>query len=197
VGTRGLDEEHLTRQVALARRLGATLIRTLPEIGGKYATDARQLPPVLRRLLPLLEREHVRLAVETGRLPAVDFKAALDEVNSPWVGAVLDTVNSLAVPEGWKHVAAVMAPHTMCLHYKDFIIKRAWSMMGFICEGMPAGQGLVEAGWLLETLKASPYDFNVICELWPPEQTTLEDTIQLEQQWAAQSIPFLLQHIRD
>src|SRR5262249_42435990 len=86
VGTRGLDEDHLARQVALAKRLGAHLIRTLPELGGKYVSTARELPPVLRRVLPLLERENVQLAVETGRLPAVEFKAALDEVNSPLVG---------------------------------------------------------------------------------------------------------------
>src|SRR5690349_16656015 len=53
VGTRGLDEPHIARQVALAQRLGANLIRTLPEINGKYATEARQLPAALRPLLPL------------------------------------------------------------------------------------------------------------------------------------------------
>lgn len=195
VGTRGLDEDQLTRQVALARRLGASLIRTLPEIGGKYASQAGQLLPALRRVQPLLEHQQVRLAVETGRLPASDFKAALDEINSPFVGAVLDTVNSLAVPEGWKYVAEIMAPHTMCLHYKDFVIKRAWSMMGFVCEGAPSGQGQVETSWLLNTLKASPYDFNVLCELWPPEQASLAATIQMEQAWAAQSIPYLRQYI--
>jgi sugar phosphate isomerase/epimerase len=191
VGTRGLDEEHVARQVALAKRLGATLIRTLPEIGGKYVRDARELPPVLRRSLPLLERENVRLAVETGRLPAAEFKAAHDEVNSPLVGAVLDTVNSLAVPEGWKYVAEIMAPHTLCLHYKDFVIKRAWHMMGFICEGAPAGQGQVDAAWLFNTLTASPYDFNVLVEVWTPELPNLEDTIRLEQQWAAAGVAYL------
>jgi len=95
------------------------------------------------------------------------------------------------MPEGWKHVAAVMAPHTMCLHYKDFIIKRAWHMMGFICEGLPAGQGQVEAAWLFDTLKASPYDFNVLIEVWAPEQASLADTIRLEQQWAAEGAAYL------
>src|SRR5512146_512238 len=34
VGTRGLDYDALLKQVALANRLGAKLIRTLPEISG-------------------------------------------------------------------------------------------------------------------------------------------------------------------
>ena len=34
LGTRGLDYDHLVKMVALAKRMGAKLIRTLPEIGG-------------------------------------------------------------------------------------------------------------------------------------------------------------------
>jgi 3-oxoisoapionate decarboxylase len=195
LGTRGLDPAHVVRQVTLAKRLGVTLIRTLPEIGGQYAREARQLLPALAELRPVLERDGIRLAVETGRLPAAELKAVLDEIDSPLIGVVLDTVNSLAVPEGWKDVARALAPHTMCLHYKDFVIKRAWHMMGFICEGTSSGQGQVDARWLLETLTASPYDFNVIIELWPPEQASLEDTVRLEHQWAEKSVPYLRQYI--
>jgi sugar phosphate isomerase/epimerase len=195
LGTRGLDYEHLIGQVALAKRMGATLIRTLPEIGGQYATDAQLLPPVVRQILPVLEAEGVQLAIENGRTPAARLHAALDEIGSPHVGVVLDMVNSLAVTEGWKYVTELLAPHTMCVHYKDFTIRREWHMMGFICEGTPSGQGMVEPDWLFNTLKASPYDFNVIVELWPPEQPNLEDTIALEQQWALESVPFLRKYV--
>jgi 3-oxoisoapionate decarboxylase len=191
LGTRGLDGDHLRNQVALARRMGAKLIRTLPEIGGVYARDAHSIPPVVRPILPILEREGIRLAIENGKLPAEDLRAVLDEMDSPWVGVVLDMVNSLAVPEGWKEVTRLLAPHTMCVHYKDFTLRRAWHMMGFICEGAPAGKGLVDPVWLFDQLKASPYDFNVIIEIWTPEQATLEETIALEQAWAAESVSFL------
>ena len=195
LGTRGLDYEHLVAQIALAKRMGATLIRTLPEIGGRYATDARLIPPVVRQILPVLQAEGIQLAIENGRTPAAELRAALDEIGSPHAGVVLDMVNSLAVPEGWKDVTELLAPHTMCVHYKDFTIRREWHMMGFICEGTPSGQGMVEPGWLFDTLKASPYDFNVIIELWPPEQPNLEDTIALEQQWALESVPFLRKYV--
>ncbi len=197
LGTRGLDYDHLVKQVALAKRMGAKLIRTLPEIAGKYATDAQLIPPVVRHILPVLESEGVKLAIENGKTPAADLRAALDKIHSPHVGVVLDMVNSLAVPEGWKEVSRLLAPHTMCVHYKDFAIKRAWHMMGFICEGMPAGKGMVETEWLLQTLKASPYDFNIIIELWPPEQAKLQDTIDLEQAWAIESVSYLRKFIKD
>ena len=197
LGTRGVDQAHLRKMVPLAKRMGATLIRTLPEVGGKYATDARLLPPEVCKSVELLEEEGIRLGIENGRIPAKEFKAALDEIGSKNVGVVLDMVNSLAVPEGWKLVTEVLAPYTMCLHFKDFTIRREWHMMGFICEGTPSGRGQLDTPWLLETLKASPYDFNVIIELWPPEQPTMAETVALEQAWAAESVPYLRQYIKD
>ena len=62
-------------------------------------------------------------------------------------------VNSLAVPEGWRYVTEILAPYTVCLHHKEFTVQhRAWHMMGFIVEGRPAGQGLLDTRWLLDTL---------------------------------------------
>jgi sugar phosphate isomerase/epimerase len=197
LGTRGLDYDHLVRQVALAKRMGAALIRTLPEIEGQYVAQGRLIPPAVRQILPLLEREGIKLGIENGKTPAAELSAALDEVGSPLVGVVLDMVNSLAVPEGWKEVTLRLAPYTLCVHYKDFTLKRAWHMMGFICEGMPAGKGMVDTDWLLAALRASPYDFNVMIELWPPEQETLEQTVALEQAWAVESVPYLRRYIKD
>lgn len=197
LGTRGLDFSHLVLQVDLAKRMGATVIRTLPEIEGRYAAEGCLIPPVIRQILPVLEMEGIKLGIENGRTPAVELSAALDEIDSPYVGVVLDMVNSLAVPEGWKEVTRCLAPYTMCVHYKDFAIRRAWHMMGFICEGTPAGKGMVEIDWLLDTLKASRYDFNVILELWPPEQETLEATVALEQTWAVESVPYLRRYVKD
>lgn len=197
LGTRGLDYGPLREQVHLAKRMGAKLIRTLPEVDGKYVVDAQQILPPAKKLLPILAGEGIQLAVENGRTPAADLRAALDELNSPYFGVVLDMVNSLAVPEGWKEVTRLLAPYTMCVHYKDFTIRRAWHMMSFICEGTPSGQGMVDTAWLFEQLKVSQYDFNVFIELWPPEQNQLEDTIALEQAWAVESVRYLRQYIKD
>ena len=196
-GTRGLDFEHLVQQISLAKRMGAKFIRTLPEIAGKYAVDARTIVPEVRKILPILETEKIQLAIENGRTPAADLRAVLDEINSPFVGVVLDMANSLAVPEGWREVTRLLAPHTMCVHYKDFTIRRAWHMMGFICEGTPSGKGMVDIEWLFAQLKQSPYNFNVLIELWPPEQETLDQTIALEQAWLEESVRFLRQYVNE
>lgn len=67
--------------------------------------------------------------------------------------------------------------------------------MGFILEGRPTGQGQLDIPWLMDTLKESRYDFNVIVELWPPEQETLERTVALEQSWAEESIQYMRNYL--
>jgi len=183
-------------QAALARRIGARLLRTIPEVSGETPPVA-DIPKYLASVLPVLAQHDVKLGLENGKIPAEELKWALDQVDSPLMGVVLDTVNSLAVPEGWKHVAQVLAPYTICLHLKDFVVQRVWHMMGFTVEGRPAGKGQVDIPWLLETLKAARSDFNVIIELWPPEQGTLEETIALEEAWAVESVLHLRRYIRE
>ncbi len=196
LGTRGLEPEHLRSQVSRCERLGSTLLRTIPEIGGQTPPVA-DIPGYLHQTVPLLESRGIRLAMENGKIPARELAWAVGQAGSALVGVVLDTANSLAVPEGWEYVTEVLAPHTMCLHLKEVVIKRVWHMMGFVCEGRPAGQGQLDIPWLLETCRQSAHDFNVILELWPPEQATLEETIRLEQAWAVESVAFMRKYITE
>ncbi len=195
LGTRGLETDHLKSQLSMCERLGARLLRTVPEIGGRTPPVA-EIPGYLRAVVPLLEDKGIRLAMENGNLPAADLAWTVGEAGSSSVGVVLDTANSLGIHEGWRYVTEVLAPHTMCLHLKDVAIKRVWHMMGFVCEGRPAGQGQLDIPWIIEACRRSRHDFNVILELWPPEQDTLERTIRLEQAWAEQSIAFLRKYVR-
>ena len=196
LGTRGLETDHLRRQLALAQRIGARLLRTIPELSGQLVA-AQVIPGYLAALLSALEASDMVLALENGNLPAAELRWAIEAAGSPRIGVVLDMVNSLAVSEGWKQVTETLVPQTMCLHLKDFTVRRFWNMMGFTVEGRPAGAGQIDLPLLFNALKASPYDYNVIIELWPPEQTTLEETIALEHVWAAESVANLRRYVKD
>jgi len=197
VGTRGLETEHLRRQLAVAKRLGATLLRTIPEVAGGTVPPLAEIADYLRAIIPDLAAARVRLALENGKIPAQDLSRLLDSLHSPWLGITLDTVNSLAIPEGTEHVVKTLARHTMCLHLKEFVVQRVWHMMGFTVEGRPAGQGQLDIPWLLDTLRAAGVSPNAILELWPPEQKTLPATIALEHAWAVESIQYLRRYIPD
>jgi sugar phosphate isomerase/epimerase len=197
VGTRGLETGHLKHQISIAQRVGANLLRTVPELPGGELPPAPKIAECLRDIIPELSAAGIKLAIENGGIPAEDLKQILDSVCSPWVGVTLDTVNSLAVCEGWRHVASILAPYTMCLHVKDFVVERVRHMMGFKVEGRPAGKGQLDIPWLLETLHCAGVSPNAILELWPPEQKNLQETIALEQAWAVESISYLRNLISD
>jgi sugar phosphate isomerase/epimerase len=196
-GTRGIEPEILRRSVDVARRCGATLLRSIPEIGGGEIPSPEIFAAHIRCILPELEKAGIRLALENGRIPAAQLSEMIDSIGSPLVGVTLDTVNSLAIPEGTEHVARTLARHTLCLHLKDFVVFREWHMMGFRVEGRPAGQGQLDVPWLLGLLREAGRSPNAILELWPPEQATREETIALEQRWAAESIAWLRRCISD
>ena len=151
----------------------------------------------LLAIAPELANARIRVAIENGKIPARQLSEALDSLQSPWLGVTLDTVNSLAIPEGTEHVVRTLARHAMCFHVKDFVVERTWHMMGFTVEGRPAGKGQMNFPWILQELRAAGSTANAILELWPPPQAELETTIALEQAWAEESIRYLRQYIPD
>ena len=72
VGTRGLAAEHLRQQIALTRRVGATLLRTIPEVGNGRIPSMAEAANLLKAVLPELESAGVKLAMENGRIPSAE-----------------------------------------------------------------------------------------------------------------------------
>lgn len=189
LGARGLQAAQLAVTVRFARACGAELVRTVPaELPQGGTPEPAEMERQLRALLPVLEGESVSLAIENALIPARTLRAVLETIGHPRLGITLDTVNSMAIGEGVRDVAEVLAPWTLCLHVKDFAVSREWHMMGFRVEGAPAGSGLLDVPWLLETLRRAGRDPNAILELWPPAQQTVEETVRLERRWVRESI---------
>jgi L-ribulose-5-phosphate 3-epimerase UlaE len=60
--------------------------------------------------------------------------------------------------------------------------------MGFMVLGKPAGYGKLDIDGLLQIIRNSQRDSNVILELWTPFTETVEKTVALERQWLKQSL---------
>ncbi|HYP13927.1 MAG TPA: TIM barrel protein, partial [Bryobacteraceae bacterium] len=191
VGPKGLDVDHLRHQLEFTQRIGAQLLRTVPDYGRGPVPTESELTRTLTAVEPHCASAGVCLAIENATIPARVLEGALSRVASPWLGITLDTVNSLAVPEGTEQVVSALARHTRCLHVKDFSVDRIWHMMGFTVEGRPAGKGQLNVPWLLDQLRSAGADFNAILELWTPRQSSLAETIALEAAWADESISYL------
>jgi sugar phosphate isomerase/epimerase len=191
VGTRGVEPAHLRRMIDFTSGCGSALLRTVPEMEDGRVPTRSELIATLESVEPHFRQARVRLAMENTLMPAAELAGALRAVNSPFLGVTLDTVNSLAIPEGTREVARHLVPWTCCLHVKDFQVSREWHMMGFRVEGRPAGRGQLDVPALLAELRGAGASANAILELWAPAQPELEQTIALEESWAVESVNYL------
>lgn len=188
IGVAGLAIEEPVR---FARAAGASLLRTVLQYEPAAAPPAAVIEQSLRALVPVLDGEDMRLGLENSVTPAATLKAIIESVGSPRVGITLDTANSFVIGESWRHLLEALAPHVVCLHLKDYVIRREWHRMGFRLTGTPAGQGDVDVPLLLNTLRAAGARCNTILELWPPERPLLDETIALEHAWARESVAYM------
>jgi len=191
MGSRGLTLEHTFKCLETAQKLHSPILRMVIDKPG-YEPDLIQIISIIKELLPELRSRKIRLAIENhDRLKAREFEEIIRSVGNEWVGICLDSVNSMGAGEGFGTVSEILIPYTINLHIKDFIIFRVSHKMGFVIEGRPAGQGILNISRLVSTLSESGQCQSAILELWTPPEPTIEDTIRKEEKWASESIDYL------
>jgi sugar phosphate isomerase/epimerase len=152
----------------------------------------------LRPFLPDLAEAGLRLAIENhDRFSTRTLVWIVEQLGVERVGICLDTVNSFGALEGPEQVVKALGPHTLCLHIKDFVVRRVSYQMGFVVEGCPAGRGRLDVPWLLEALQTCPCPFNAILETWVTPGDSLAETIHRERAWTEEGVRYLRGLIRD
>ena len=197
VGTRGIRREVLRPYLRIAERAGSPILRTVIDTADDHPPLA-EVVECLRAIMPDFARAGVTLALENhDRFKAREFVEILRRVDNPYLGICLDTANSFGALEGPEVVVEALGPYVVNLHVKDFSIRRVPYTMGFVVEGAPAGQGMLDIPWLLERLRAFGYEGNAILETWPAPEPTLAETVRKEDTWAAASVAYLRTLIPD
>ena len=187
-GTRGTDPEHLLEYLSICREMNVRLLRTLIT-----ASDLEQARMELEQVLPDFEKHGVILGIENhGLHTAKQLSDLLNRIQSPCLGCVLDTVNSFGALEGPEQVVNVLAPHTVNLHLKDFVIRRVDHQMGYVITGAPAGAGRLNIPDLLDKVAANGRRVTVVLELWPPFEESVERTVRIERLWLEESLRYLM-----
>jgi sugar phosphate isomerase/epimerase len=195
IGTRGVDPDHLRTYLALAQRFRSPILRLVIDTPDHHPAPV-EVVAALRSVIPAFEQAGVCLALEnhdrfkTRTLVEMADRIA-GQINSPAVGFCLDTSNSFSVQEGPEVVVANLAPRTVNLHLKDFVIRRFPHMMGFTIEGRPVGQGQLDIPWLLGELRQHGRNPNIILEQWTLPEADLASTIAKEASGVAQSLAYL------
>lgn len=191
VGTCGIQPPHLRTYLNLAIRLRSPLLRVVID------TDTQQ-PSIdetvaaLKAILPEFAAVDVRLAIENhDRVPARLLKDIIERCGSPYLGICLDTANSLGCGEDVHSVLSVLRPYIINVHIKDFRVNRLQHKKGFLVEGCPAGQGVLDIPGLVAELRQLRRELSVILELWPVPEQSIEQSIAKEDAWARESIRYL------
>jgi sugar phosphate isomerase/epimerase len=191
VGARRMTGEHLSRLIDMAAFFGSHTLRFVID-GPGYEPSVDDVVGVIREALPRLREAGVRLAIENhDRLLAEEFREIVKRTDEEQVGICLDSVNSMGAGEAVREVARVLAPYALNLHLKDFTVRRVSHMMGFVVEGTPAGQGMLDIPWLLEEVESHGRCESAILELWTPPESDAAKTVAKEARWAEDSLRYL------
>ena len=192
LGTRGVQPDHLLNTLEFARLLGANSLRTVLD-----SPDPEVVFDQLQQVLPQFAEAGVAIVLENGEIMKT---AQLAEVvarrDSPYLGVVLDTANSLGRPEPLEQVVENLMPYALMIHYKDYTISRIEQAppvfkMGFQVLGAPAGEGHIDCDWLFDQIESRGNDPEIVIEQWPPLLDTMEETVASERNWVEKSVRFL------
>ena len=191
VGARRMTPDHLGRLIDVAAFFGSHTLRFVID-GPGYEPSVDDVVTVVREALPRLREAGVRLAIENhDRLLAEELREIVKRTDEEHVGICLDPVNSMGAGEAVREVAQTLAPWTFNLHLKDFAVRRISHMMGFVVEGTPAGQGMLDIPWLLEEVRSHGRCESAVLELWTPPESDPAKTIAKEVRWAEDSLRYL------
>lgn len=190
-GTRGIQRDHLLRYLDICNAMGARLLRTMID-DPAHRPSAVEAADLIQQCAKDFESAGVTLAIENHeRFRATELREIVEKAGSLAVGICLDTANSLGCGESIDTVLARVADFVVNLHVKDFSVSRLPHNKGFVVEGAPAGQGLLDIPAIIKYLQRCGRDFNVILEQWPSAEETPEQSVEKEKRWAEESLEFL------
>jgi len=189
VGIAGSHPEQLRRNIVVAQRLDARILRVVLSHGDWCPTVA-DLAPMLRDLLPTLRAANVTLAIENhfDLLPS-ELATLLCAIDDPHVGICLDSLNSISQLIGPHEVVAALAPYTVSVHAKDGVVTRV--NMGFYVAGCALGKGRVDLREMIAAIRAAKRAPNLLVEAWMDRLDDSDATLAQEETWVRDGIAYL------
>lgn len=185
IGTQCFDADEVERYLGIGRRLHVKIMRVALDEADKRLPVA-DLAEQLRPLLDKARTAGIRIAIENHfNYPSPRMVELLQAVNDDALGVCLDVANSICAGEWPEETVSLLAPYTINLHFKDYVITPDAYGVGFTIHGVPLGQGRAPLSWILDQLTHCPADLSVILEHWLPYEKRNEESVWLDQSVAA------------
>lgn len=191
-GMRKATEDRLSDYIRYTGKIGGHVLRVITD-GAGFTPDIQDICRILTSVTPLLEESGVILGIENhDRFSAREYAHMVETVGHPNVGLTVDTLNSLSHEERIDDVLKYMAPYCVCLHMKDYVIKRYNGGGGLKITGACMGTGRLDIRKCYEECRErAKGNFNVILESWMEPYETLEETLRAEDEWASTGVAYL------
>ena len=163
IDTRGTDPGFLVEMLGICKALGADVLRIYASVGGNLEQELAQAPGHFRQVLPVCEDYGVRIAFENHEYEtSQDVLKVIREVDSPYVGALVDTGNSMMVWEDPVEAVRAMAPCAVSSHFKDHVV--------YVDDGQPLVAGVTLGKGSIDCAAC----FRILAEASPLERINIE-----------------------
>jgi sugar phosphate isomerase/epimerase len=194
LGMAGFDRAAVEVHLDLARRLDAALLRiSFDRAEAELGMDG--LVARIREVLPAARAAGVRLAAENHfGFPSRLLAEVAERTGDDHFGVCLDVANSICAGEWPSETIAVLAPHAINLHLKDYEILPDPYGVGFRILGTPLGTGRIDVPAVLGALADHRRDVDVILEHWLPRRETEAATLAAETDWLTRSVSEARRH---
>jgi sugar phosphate isomerase/epimerase len=195
IGDMGVDTESVEKLLQVADILDSHTIRSiiLPYKGEWM--DVPSVIDLIKGYIAEFERMGRVLLLETHeKYSAEEFRAIVEGVGSEALGMCFDPANSIGRVEHFRDNFHVLKDYVFNYHYKEYNIRRADTNLGIVVEGCCPGTGAKIAEEYFGLIKTLERDVDVILEQWLTYQGSVEETKQLERQWADEGVKILKSH---
>ncbi|MHC2065858.1 sugar phosphate isomerase/epimerase family protein [Bremerella sp. T1] len=170
------DKDDLGRfeqEVTTARDSGATAVRTVIMPGRRYEqfkslSEFRQYEQRGQRMMelavPIIEKYQVPFAIENHKDQRVEERLALlKHLDCEWIGACVDTGNSIALLDDPYAAIEAFAPYAVSVHLKDQALSSYAD--GFLLGDVPLGEGSLDLMQMVNILRRTKPSIHCSLEL--------------------------------
>lgn len=191
-GTTGVEEQHLLKQLEIAKKLTSPILRTYigfdpHEKGVDPDKEVAHALDVLNKVKSTAEEYCIKIAIENHcDLTTDELLSLIKEINSPYVGVCVDLGNFMIHLENPAESVKKLAPYIIDTHFKDY--NSSMQNWGFKTFGVPLGDGKIDLFSILDTLvNVSKLD-RIMLEIPVEPQGTEEETLKKEDDTVRKSV---------
>ena len=153
IDTSGTDPAHMSELLHVARRMGATSLRTYTRHGGTPTAMIEATIRDLAQAMPLANELDVVIVLENHEdFTGQELARIVEGVGHPNLKILYDYGNSQMVLEDPEAALEAVLPHVHSVHFKDHVMVRADDAGRLTVAGVPIGDGFLPLNRLTRRL---------------------------------------------